>query len=70
MGFGEQMSYISTSDGALLEFMEGKVLPSVAALRYRLFKTNQAPAAQAAGAWFVVAIPGASASGAGMFRRW
>ncbi len=32
MGFGDQVSYISTGGGALLEFMEGKVLPGVAAL--------------------------------------
>ena len=33
MGFGEQVSYISTGGGALLEFMEGKELPGVAALQ-------------------------------------
>ena len=32
MGFGEQVSYISTGGGALLEYMEGKELPGVAAL--------------------------------------
>ena len=32
MGFGAQVSYISTGGGALLEFMEGKELPGVAAL--------------------------------------
>lgn len=32
MGFGEQVSYVSTGGGALLEYMEGKVLPGVAAL--------------------------------------
>ena len=32
MGFGEQVSYISTGGGALLEFMEGKELPGVVAL--------------------------------------
>jgi len=32
LGFGEQVSYISTGGGALLEFMEGKELPGVTAL--------------------------------------
>ncbi|GAB3295838.1 phosphoglycerate kinase [Hymenobacter humi] len=32
MGFGEQVSYISTGGGALLEYMEGKELPGVVAL--------------------------------------
>ena len=32
MGYGERVSYISTGGGALLEFMEGKELPGVAAL--------------------------------------
>jgi phosphoglycerate kinase len=31
-GFGEQVSYVSTGGGALLEHMEGKVLPGVKAL--------------------------------------
>jgi phosphoglycerate kinase len=35
LGFGEQVSYISTGGGALLEFMEGKELPGVAALEAR-----------------------------------
>ena len=34
LGFGEQVSYVSTGGGALLEFMEGKILPGVAALDY------------------------------------
>jgi len=33
LGFGDQVSYISTGGGALLEYMEGKVLPGVAALQ-------------------------------------
>lgn len=32
LGFGEQVSYVSTGGGALLEYMEGKVLPGVKAL--------------------------------------
>jgi len=32
LGFGEQVSYISTGGGALLEYMEGKALPGVTAL--------------------------------------
>lgn len=32
LGFGEQVSYVSTGGGALLEYMEGKELPGVAAL--------------------------------------
>jgi len=31
-GFGNDVSYVSTGGGALLEYMEGKVLPGVAAL--------------------------------------
>ncbi len=31
-GFGDRVSYVSTGGGALLEYMEGKVLPGVAAL--------------------------------------
>ncbi len=33
MGMGERVSYVSTGGGALLEYMEGKELPGVAALR-------------------------------------
>lgn len=32
LGYGNQVSYVSTGGGALLEYMEGKVLPGVAAL--------------------------------------
>ncbi len=32
LGYGDQVSYISTGGGALLEYMEGKVLPGIAAL--------------------------------------
>ena len=33
LGFGEDVSYVSTGGGALLEYMEGKILPGVAALK-------------------------------------
>ena len=32
LGYGNEVSYVSTGGGALLEYMEGKVLPGVAAL--------------------------------------
>jgi len=32
LGYGNQVSYVSTGGGALLEYMEGKTLPGVAAL--------------------------------------
>ncbi len=32
MGYGDRVSFVSTGGGALLEYMEGKVLPGVAAL--------------------------------------
>lgn len=32
LGFGNQVSYVSTGGGALLEYMEGKILPGVEAL--------------------------------------
>ncbi|RYU79537.1 phosphoglycerate kinase [Hymenobacter persicinus] len=35
LGFSDQVSYISTGGGALLEYMEGKELPGVAALEGR-----------------------------------
>ncbi|MDQ4139907.1 MAG: phosphoglycerate kinase, partial [Bacteroidota bacterium] len=31
-GYGNDVSYVSTGGGALLEYMEGKTLPGVAAL--------------------------------------
>ena len=33
LGFGENVSYVSTGGGALLEYMEGKELPGVKALQ-------------------------------------
>ena len=33
LGYGDQVSYVSTGGGALLEYMEGKVLPGVAVLQ-------------------------------------
>ncbi len=33
LGYGEKVSYVSTGGGALLEYMEGKTLPGVAALQ-------------------------------------
>jgi phosphoglycerate kinase len=33
LGFGDKVSYVSTGGGALLEYMEGKTLPGVAALK-------------------------------------
>jgi len=32
LGYGDRVSYISTGGGALLEYMEGKILPGIAAL--------------------------------------
>ena len=32
LGYGDKVSYVSTGGGALLEYMEGKVLPGVAAM--------------------------------------
>ena len=33
LGFGDDVSFVSTGGGALLEYMEGKILPGVAALQ-------------------------------------
>jgi phosphoglycerate kinase len=32
-GFNQQVSYISTGGGALLEYLEGKVLPGIKAIQ-------------------------------------
>jgi phosphoglycerate kinase len=33
LGYGEDVSYVSTGGGALLEYMEGKELPGIEVLR-------------------------------------
>ncbi len=37
LGYGDKVSYVSTGGGALLEYMEGKVLPGVAALQDEVY---------------------------------
>ena len=32
-GYNKKVSYVSTGGGAMLEYMEGKVLPGIAAIR-------------------------------------
>ena len=41
LGYGDRVSYVSTGGGALLEYMEGKVLPGVAALQGYLKKNHK-----------------------------
>ena len=34
-GFNDKVSYVSTGGGAMLEYFEGKILPGIAAIKWR-----------------------------------